>query len=133
MAGAAPVQQPDQPRWLRVVHDHEVPVARKDAGVRLQGRQVEAAVAGRQVDVHPLQAVVQLLGEVEEVVASGEDVPLGFQSQPALERNERGKQLGHTAPVGRRIDMEHSGAPERSGQLLDRADRLLTYQAGVVL
>ncbi len=90
-------------------------------------------MAWRQIDIHPLEAVVQLLGEVEKGLASGKDVPLGFESKPALERDERRKQLGHTAPAGRRIDMEHSGTPERGGQLLDFADRLLTDQARVGL
>ncbi len=53
--------------------------------------QVLGALGLAQLDLHPLQAVMNPLGDLEEAGVAGDHPPLGLDAEVALERDERGE------------------------------------------
>ncbi len=105
MASASAIQQARETCRLRIVHYHEIPAFPEQIRVLFERRQVKAAEAGREFDLHPLQAVVQFLGELEEVVAALEHMPLGLEAETAQQRDKAVQELGHAPAVRRGIEV----------------------------
>ncbi len=127
------VQDADQTRGLRIVDDHEVPVGSEDVHVLTEGGPVDVPQHGRELDLHPLEAVVELLGEVEERVVPRQDVPLGVQAEAALQGHEGMEDLGDAAAVRGGVQVEDARVLKRRGSLLDLRDHVIPDERSILV
>src|SRR5439155_8816755 len=107
----------------RVVHDHEVVFV---GGQLFRVHHVVAAedldLVGRERARVTLQAVVQRLGDVEELLGALDDAPLDLESNVGHERHERVVDLGDTAAERGRREMDHALALQRLGEPMNLVD-----------
>ena len=130
---AAPVSRsPEQPDRLRVVDDHDVPIALQTLGVQLVVAIEERPLLVGQRPLIALQRVVQQLGRIEELLLAEHHAPVGVEADISHQRHERVEDLRDAAPEGRRADVEHAATPERLGQLADPLDQRAAAEARVV-
>ena len=95
---------------LRVVDDDEVVEVAERGGVVAADLLVELLRLFGEVDGVALQAVVEALGDVEELRRSGDDLPLGLEAGVVHERHQRVEDLGDAAAEGRGVDVQHAAA-----------------------
>ena len=117
-------QEVEQRRGLRVVHDDEVVAIVHQQRVVQDPLEVGPLHVRRPLDVGPLQRVVDLLGDLEELVAAVQDLPLGVDADAAEQRHVGGEQLGDAAAVGGGADVQDPCPRERRRGLADLRDGL---------
>ena len=117
---------------LRVVDEDEVVVLRELGGVAPVDALVDLAHLVGDLERHPLQAVVEALGDVEEVVVGGQHLPLGLEADVVHQRHERVEDLGHAAAERRGVDVQDALAPQALAELDDLAVVVLEDDALVV-
>ena len=99
-------------RGLRVVDDHVVVGFVEEVGVQVVVVEPDLPHLGSPVVVHPLQAVVHRLRDVEELIAALHHLPVGGETNIVHERHQRAENLGDAAAEGGCIDVENAGASE---------------------
>ena len=106
---------------LRVVDDDHVPVAVQALGVhRVVGVEHLPLLVGDRLLV-ALERVVHQLGDVEELLAAEDHVPVGVEADVAHQRHQRVEDLRDAAAERRRADVEDALALQRLGELADLA------------
>ena len=117
---------------LRVVDDHEVVVVREAAHVHevvpLEHRLVGVAQRARV----PLERVVHLLGDVEELVAAEHDLPVGLQAGVVHQGDEAVEDLRDAPAEAGGVDVQHPLALEGPGQRPDVGHQVAGHDAVVV-
>ena len=117
---------------LRVVDDDEVVGPRELGGVGAADVLVEGTRGRREVDRVPLQAVVEALGDVEELGGRREDLPVRLQPDVADQRHQGVEDLGHAAAEGGGVDVQDLAALEPLGELVDLGHQVFGDDASVV-
>jgi hypothetical protein len=79
-----------------------------------------------------LQAVVDGLGHVEEAFVAADQAPLGVQPEIAQKRHLGAEDLGHSAAVGRGVEVQDAQAAERLGQPAELGDGVGARRLDVV-
>ena len=108
---------------LRVVDDDHVPVVVEALRVhRVVGLEHLPLLVGDRLRV-ALQGVVHQLGDVEELLAAEDHLPVGVEADVAHQRHERVEDLRDAAAERGGAHVQHPLARERLGQLADLLDQ----------
>ena len=108
---------------LRVVHDHEVVlVGRQLFGVHDVVAAEDLDLVGGQRAGVALQAVVERLRDVEELLGALDDAPLDLEADVGHQGHERVVDLGDTAAERGRREMDHALGLQRLGEPMNLAD-----------
>ena len=97
---------------LRVVRQHDVGV-HELSRVLTRDVEEELLLALREIELHPLQRVVDLLGDVVEGRRRVENGPVRIHARVAEERHEVLQDFGDAAPVRSGVDVQHAAALRR--------------------
>ena len=82
---------------------------------------VEVEIALLQHHRQSLQAVVEGLGDAEEVGRTGDHLPAGVHSQFPHQRHHPAEDFGHAAAAAGRIDVDHRLPARRSANRRSRS------------
>ena len=118
---------------LRVVDDHEVVVVLRELRrvLRVEAGEDRLLLRGQRAR-RALQAVVDRLRDVEELVLAVDDPPLDVEARVRHQRHERVVDLGDAAAERGRRDVHDALALQRLGEPLDLVHQTARDQRGVV-
>ena len=85
----------DQRQWLRVVHDDKIVPDKIAQAVFVNYLLKDFLFDAGKIDLGPLQRIVHLLGDREEIRRALNDPPFGLQLEAVHEQRYRRKHLGH--------------------------------------
>ncbi len=95
--------------------------------------EVFLALVRPKLDGHSLQSIVQSLGHLEELAIAGDHLPLDVEAEIALQRHERGEELGDPASSSGRAQLEHSQPPQAVSKITNSGDLLIADDLAVRL
>src|SRR3954453_21425521 len=121
----------DHARRLRIVNDHHVPftappgellhVLGKGSFVYATSLVVERATVAER----PVEAIVETLGDGEELWRAVDHDPASIHARAARVRDQRAQQLDHAPAVRRRVHVPYDASVEQLARLLDAMLELL--------
>lgn len=97
--GAALAIVLDERQGLRIVDDDKVVIQLIPEGILVNDVFVDLGLQVREADRGPLQGVVHLLGDAEEVGRTVDSTPAGADSHAAHQQSQRGEQFGDAAAI----------------------------------
>lgn len=106
----------DEGDWLGVVDNRELPLHLQASEVLLVVSQKDLKALWRHIIGTPVKSVVEGFCHLEEIVASGDDVPPDGQTQLLENWHQSGQDFRHASAHGRGVDHLHGVAPQRSRQ-----------------
>ncbi len=116
---------------LGVVHDDEVVLALETEDVLLHRAQVLLGHLAGGGDLHPLQGVVEELGDLEEVGVGLDYLPFRVQAQAAHQGDQGVEYLRHPPAVGGAVDVQDPRALELLRPRAQRVDDLVPHDGAV--
>jgi hypothetical protein len=117
---------------LWVVDDDHIPITLEALGVHRVVGLEHLPLLVRDRLLIALERVVHQLGDVEELLAAKDHMPVRVQADVAHQRDDRVEDLGDAAAERGRADVEHALPLERLGQLASLLDQGLPADVRVV-
>src|SRR5262245_9014800 len=118
---------------LRIVHDNNVMLQMHSERVLERDLLIGAALAISDFDRRPLQAVMEFLGEGEELRTAFHDTPAHLDAHGIHEQRQRRQDLGHSTAVLRRADVDDVEILQLRSLGENPANRLVTDKGPVFL
>jgi hypothetical protein len=122
----------DHGEGLRIMNDDEIVVKMVSDGVLTDHIFVDLPFLARHMEIPPLEPVVHLLGDAEEVGGALDDAPPGFDSDRVEQDGKRTEEFGYPTPVVGGVYVGHMQVLQRFGLFQDSVYRLGTDKRFII-